>query len=106
MIIWNNVLLARRVIKNCFRLRLNNEIETLQLTLREKVFQILTLKLLKVFESRGNLRSWHPRVLCSWILSLLISIIELYILVRDDQNIYTLLIQLYEKIFFLEEDLP
>ena len=57
--------------KNSFRLRLNNEIETLQLSLRERAFQILALKLLKVFDSRGTLRSWHPRVLCSWILSFL-----------------------------------
>ena len=49
MIIWNNLLLTHCVIKIDFRLRLNNEIETLQLSLRERAFQILALKVLKVF---------------------------------------------------------
>ena len=57
--------------KSSFRLRLNNEIEILQLRLRERAFQILALKLLMVFEPRGTLRTWDPRVLCSWILSFL-----------------------------------
>ena len=68
---------------NSFRLRLNNEIETLQLSLRERAFQILALKLLKVFEPRSihkvGIHEYYAHGYYHFL-----SITELYILVKDD----------------------
>ena len=49
---------------------MNIDIETSQLILLPRTFQIRALMLLKFFAPGSTLSSWQPKVLCSWILSL------------------------------------